>query len=478
MLKKTQKLYEYVAQEILDRIHQGVYNSGERLPGVRRLREQFGVSVSTILEACRILEDRRIIEAYPRSGFFVRSGVSANSEEPEISEPPAEPISVTGKSLALRLIHAGSNPDFVQLGAAAPDPTFLPVRALSRALGDIARKKCVQVLGNECPPGNSDLRRQISRRMAELGCSVSPDQVVITNGAHGSLTLALRAVLDPGDIVAIESPTFYGLLQAIESTGMRAIEIPTHPKEGMSLEALQLAIEQWPVKACVVVPNFSNPLGFLMSDEKKKALVALLVRHSIPLIEDDVYGDLHFGFHRPSVAKALDTSGNILYCSSFSKTLSPGLRTGWIVPGRFQEKVEHLKFVLNLSAPVVSQLAVARLLERGYEGHLRRVRRAYSVSVGRMILSVGKRFPAGTKVTRPEGGFVLWVEFPENVDAVILSRKAYMEGISIVPGELFSATRKYSHHIRLNCAVPWSDRVEWALERIGQLAIYSSTILS
>ncbi len=217
----------------------------------------------------------------------------------------------------------------------------------------------------------------------------------------------------------------------------------------------------------------ANVLGFGMVDEKKKALVALLTRHNIPLIEDDVYGDLHFGFYRPSVAKALDTSGNILYCSSFSKTLSPGLRTGWIIPGRFQEKVEHFKFVLNLSAPVVSQLAVARLLERWYEGHLRRVRRAYSVSVGRMIQIVEKRFPAGTKVTKPEGGFVLWVEFPEIVDAVILSRKAYMEGISIVPGELFSSTRKYSHHIRLNCAVPWSDRVEWALERIGQLSVHS-----
>ena len=470
MLRRTQKLYEYVAQEVLDRIHQGVYRSGERLPGVRRLREQFGVSLSTVLEACRLLEDRRIIEAYPRSGFFVRAGISANPEEPEISEPPSEPISVTGKSLALRLIHAGNNSEFVQLGAAAPDPTFLPVRALSRALGDIARKQCVQVLGNEYPPGNSDLRRQISRRMAELGCSVSPEQVVITNGAHGSLTLALRAVLDPGDIVAIESPTFYGLLQAIESTGMRAIEIPTHPKEGMSLEALQLAIEQWPVKACVVVPNFSNPLGFLMSDEKKKALVSLLSHHNIPLIEDDVYGDLHFGFHRPSVAKALDATENVLYCSSFSKTLSPGLRTGWIIPGRFQEKVEHLKFVLNLSAPTVSQLAIARLLERGYEGHIRRVRRSYSISVARMTQSIGELFPTGTKVTKPEGGFVLWVEFPKEVDAVLLSQKAYKEGISIVPGDLFSATQKYKHHIRLNCAVPWGDRVEWALRRIGQLA--------
>jgi DNA-binding transcriptional MocR family regulator len=476
VLKRTQKLYEYVAQEVLDRIHQGVYRSGERLPGVRRLREQFGVSLSTVLEACRLLEDRRIIEAYPRSGFFVRAGISANPEEPEISEPPSEPISVTGKSLALRLIHAGNNSEFVQLGAAAPDPTFLPVRALSRALGDIARKQCVQVLGNECPPGNSDLRRQISRRMAELGCSVSPEQVVITNGAHGSLTLALRAVLDPGDIVAIESPTFYGLLQAIESTGMRAIEIPTHPKEGMSLEALQLAIEQWPVKACVVVPNFSNPLGFLMSDEKKKALVSLLSHHNIPLIEDDVYGDLHFGFHRPSVAKALDATENILYCSSFSKTLSPGLRTGWIIPGRFQEKVEHLKFVLNLSAPTVSQLAIARLLERGYEGHIRRVRRSYSISVARMTQSIGELFPTGTKVTKPEGGFVLWVEFPKEVDAVLLSQKAYKEGISIVPGDLFSATQKYKHHIRLNCAVPWDDRVEWALRRIGQLASYDAFV--
>ncbi len=285
------------------------------------------------------------------------------------------------------------------------------------------------------------------------------------------MRLALRAVCQPGDVVAIESPTFYGLLQVIESCGMQALEIPTHPRDGISLEALQLAIEQWPIKACLLIPNYNNPLGSCMPDERKQALAALLEQHDIPLVEDDVYGDLGFAAKRPSVAKAWSRQGNALYCSSFAKTLAPGLRVGWLVPGRYMAQVENLKYMQHQATPTLNQLIVAQLLEQGgYDRYLRQVRQEYARNVARMVKAVSLLFPDGTRMTQPEGGFALWVELPQGVDAMELHRRASLEGIIVAPGPLFSATqKKYGNFIRLSCAVPWSDRLEKALKKLGEM---------
>jgi DNA-binding transcriptional MocR family regulator len=320
------------------------------------------------------------------------------------------------------------------------------------------------------PPGHIALRRQIAKRMTELGCPVDPDALVITNGCQEALGLALRALTQPGDVVAIESPTFYGLLQVIEALGLKALEIPTHPHDGISIEALEFALQQWPVRACIVSPNFSNPLGSAMSTARKRALVDLLGQKNIPLIEDDVYGDLGFDGARPGIAKTFDNDG-VVYCSSFSKTLTPGLRIGWIAAGRYQAQIEYHKYVLNLAAPTAPQLAVAELLERGgYDRYLRQARRDYATAVARMIGAVEMYFPDGTRVTQPQGGFVIWVEFPTAIDGNILYQQALTHGISIAPGTMFSATGRYRNFIRLNCAVPWDTRTEKAIVRLGQLA--------
>jgi DNA-binding transcriptional MocR family regulator len=306
--------------------------------------------------------------------------------------------------------------------------------------------------------------------MAESGCQVPANGIVITNGCQEALTLALRAVTTPGDVVAIESPTFYGLLQVIDSLGLKALEIPTHPRDGISLQALQLALEQWPVKACILVPNYSNPLGYCMPDEHKQQLVGMLNEYKIPLIEDDVYGDLGFSPRRPSTCKAYDRNGYNFYCSSFSKTLSPGLRIGWIAPGRYQEKIEYLKYVTNLASPTIPQLALAQLLRSGaYERHLRKVRRDYAFAVTRMIEAVERHFPEGTKVTQPQGGFVIWIELAKGVNSLELAHRLLTESISIAPGPIFSASQKYRNFIRLSCACEWSSRIERSLASIARL---------
>jgi DNA-binding transcriptional MocR family regulator len=465
-------LYHRVARDITRDIERDLYRPGERLPGVRRLAQQYQVSIATALEACRLLEDQGRLEARVRSGFFVRLRAAESVAEPAISNPPKRPSLVKGQELALQLVKAANNPKLISFGAAVPAAQFLPIRAVNQAMNRALREHGLRSGHYAFPPGELTLRRQIARRMTEFGCPIDPEELIITSGCQEALGLALRAITQPGDVVAVESPAYYGLFQVLDFLGLKALEIPTHPREGISVEAIEFALEQWSVKAVIATPNFSNPLGSCMSDQRKRALVKLLARHQIPLIEDDIYGDLGFSGERPSTARSFDPRGEtVIYCSSFTKTLAPGLRVGWIAPGKLQDRIEYLKYVLNLATPTAPQLAVASLLEHGgYDRYLRQARTDYAQAVHRMTHAVEKYFPEGTRVTQPAGGFVLWVEFPSGIDAEALYETALEHGICIAPGPMFSATRKYRNFIRLNSAVPWEPRAEKALIKLGQLA--------
>jgi DNA-binding transcriptional MocR family regulator len=362
------------------------------------------------------------------------------------------------------------NPDLVPLGLAAPNPETLPTDRLNRILSSVARRYKNQGISYDFPPGCEKLRVQLAQRSMTAGCSITPHQIVITSGCLEAVMLSLRAVCRPGDTVAIESPIFYNLLQVIEMLDLKALEIPTHPQNGISLSALRYALEHNPVHACLVIPNYNNPFGSCMADERKKELVRILAAHGIPLIENDVYGDLGFSYHRPTVAKRYDKKGLVILCSSFSKTLAPGYRVGWVVPGRFQEKIERLKAVSNIATATLPQLAIAEFLANGgYDHYLRKIRGIYSRQTSLMSQAITRYFPEGTKVNNPSGGFVLWVEMPEGIDSIKLYEHALNKGITIAPGLIFSASGKYRNFIRLNAAY-WSDRIEQALATIGGLA--------
>ncbi len=470
-------LYRRIAARITERIDQGVYPPGARLPGVRRLSEQFGVSISTIVQAQRQLENSGLIEARPRSGHYVNRQPWRKPALPASSRPETRPTPVSGQELVLQLARLANQPDFVQLGAAVPDADFMPMRAFQRSLARVARRYDQRAANYAFPPGLPELQQQIARRQHLCGGAVDSNRILITNGCQEALSLALRTVASAGDIVAIESPTFYGLLQVIESLGMKALEIPTSPRTGINLGALELALEQWPVKACVVTPNFSNPLGSLMPDTEKQALVWLAARHDLILIEDDIYGDIGFGSSRPRSLHSFAASGKngdadnpVIYCSSFSKSVSQGLRIGWMVlPERYFQRAEYLKYVTNLAAPTLAQLALVDFLaEGGYERHLRQVRARYAARIERFSHAISRYFPAGARVTRPQGGFVLWLELDENIDALQLSHRMLEHRVSIAPGQIFSASRKYRNCIRLNCAQPWSETLEKALILLGR----------
>jgi len=463
-------LYRQIARSIERQVNKDVYTPGERVPSVRRLSAQLKVSVGTVLEAYRLLEDEGVLEVRPQSGYYARLRKARAPAEPEMSRPPRAPTAVSNLEFASHILESIRRPDLVQLGVSAPHTSFLPTRQINRIAGAILRRDDGSVHRYDYPPGLPALRRQIARRMLDAGCDLSPDEIVITGGCREAVTLCLRAVARPGDVIAVESPTYYGTLQAIEALGMKALEIPTHPQEGISLEALEFAIERHDVKACALLLNFSNPVGACMSDQNKQKLVRLLAQHEIPLIEDDIFGDLAYAKARPKVAKAFDRKGLVLSCSSFSKTISPGFRIGWAVPGRFQLRVEHLKYVSTIAAPSLQEMAIAEFLSHGrYERHLRATRMSFQQNAKRMNNAIARHFPEDTRVSRPAGGFLSWIQLSPGVDALELHRLALAAGISVAPGPLFSAKRKYQDFIRLTYAIPWDERVEQALHTLGRL---------
>jgi DNA-binding transcriptional MocR family regulator len=462
-------LYEQLAERITRLIEGGTLRPGDRIPSVRKLSAQMSVSVTTVLEAYRLLEDRALIEARPQSGYYVRTRHVAPPEPAKtVSEQSPSDLAVT--DLVMRTLEDGHRDDLVSLGAAIPSPEFLPTERLNRILARVVRQdpRCSQ--SYDTVAGYEPLRVQVARRLLEAGCSVTPDEIITTSGAQEAVHLCLRAVTQPGDTVIVESPTYYGLLEALESLHLKALEIATDPRDGICLEDLGDAVASGEVAACALVPSFGNPLGHCMPDDKKRELVRLLAEAEVPLVEDDVYGDLCYDARRPRAVKAFDETGNVLLCSSFSKTLAPGYRIGWAIPGRHTREVERLKFSSAVATATPTQMAVAAFLESGgFDRYLRRLRRTYQELVRRMTAAVAEHFPEGTRVPRPRGGHVLWIELPEGADSLKLHEDALAAGISIAPGPIFSACERYQNFIRLNCAVPWSPRVEEAVRVLGSL---------
>lgn len=467
---ETDLLYERIAAQITRLIEEGTLQPGERIPSVRKLRQHQQVSITTVTQAYRLLESRGLVEARPQSGYYVRARRWVPPPEPEMVTPAPRSGKVQVGDLVMEVIKATRDPNLIRLGATMPSPELFPTAELNRAMGAVGRRFPIQANSYEPSPGHANLRVQIARRSLESGCMLSPDDVVVTCGTTEALNLCLRAVARTGDTIAIESPTFFGILQMIESLGMRACEIPTYPREGICLDELEARLDCCWIKACLFTLNYSNPLGSCMPDEKKRRLVEMLTAREIPLIEDDIYGNLTFGEARPKTAKSFDREGWVLLCDSFTKTLAPGYRVGWTAPGRFKVEVEYLKYVSTSATATLPQMAIASFLATGgYDHHLRKMRRFYAEQIQRMTEAIARYFPAGTRATRPAGGQVLWIGLPEPIDSLELYRRALAEKISIAPGPIFSAKRKFKNFIRLNCGNPWSPRLEGALARLGEM---------
>ena len=462
-------LYVRLATELTAQMARGVLAPGERLPSVRTLSRERGVSISTVMQAYMSLERDGRIVARERSGYYV-SVPETSYRAPRSRASVVAPAPVDIAEAVCQVLGRTEEARLVPLGVAAPGPSLLPLRRLNRAVRAILAEAPENSARYGPVTGQPALRRQLARRAFAAGCTVDPDDIVVTAGGLEALNLCLRAVTRPGQVIAVESPTYFGILQAAEALGLRAVEVPSEPGTGIRLDLLERAIVRHRAVAVVCMTTCHNPLGSVLSRADKADLVGLITRHQVPLIEDDVYGDLAFGEVRPPAAKSFDATGLVLFCSSVSKTLAPGLRLGWIEAGRFRDRVIFLKSITCMSTASLSQLALARLLETGFfERHLRRLRLRLVEQLARYQNAVTSAFPEGTRVTRPQGGNLIWVQLPPGRDGTELYRRALRQGISIMPGEIFSVRRRHRGFIRLSCGAPWSAEIERAISVLGEI---------
>ncbi|MEJ7138770.1 PLP-dependent aminotransferase family protein [Amphibiibacter pelophylacis] len=468
---KTPPRYIGIGQGVARMIDDQAFRPGQRLPSVRELAAQHGVSVSTAVQALRWLEERHRIIARPRAGYFV---APKSRTLPSVSRPPRHSVPVVRPH---RTATISGNPDLasgpgVNFGGYSPkDARLYDGERVRIALARATRLQRRSLITYDDSPGTPLLREAMARRALALGCTLDPARILVTQCCTQAVSLCLQAVTRPGDTVALESPTHFGFLDLLEALHLRALEIPTHPRHGISLPALQLALDTQPVKAVLLVPALSNPLGASMRLADKRRLVQMLSAHQTPLIEDVIFNDLLVGDERRRAAKSFDTEGLVMVCGSFSKTLAPGLRLGWVEPGRWHAPVASLKRVLGGPTNVILEHTLADVLSQGgYEARVRQMSERMRARLAHARACVVNSFPAGTRVSDPPAGYALWAELPSGVDTLALHTRCQGEGIGFGPGALFSASDRFGHCLRLSFAGEMGGAEFAALERIGELA--------
>ncbi|QEC42899.1 PLP-dependent aminotransferase family protein [Pseudobacter ginsenosidimutans] len=461
-------IYQEISGKIAKLIRTEVLKPGERLPSVRMLCQEHGISMNTAKRIFMELEAQSLIESRPQSGYFVSRLSYLKLPLPGVSKPAARQQKEAG-DLIERVSANMGNEKLTLFSVGAPVGSLLPLAKLNKEIVHATRELHEGGAAYESLQGNEKLRRMIAARSLTWGGSLQEDELITTTGGLNAIAYCLMALGKPGDTVAIESPCYPGILQLALSLGLKVLELPTHPVTGIEVDALKRFIPK--IDICLLISNFNTPLGSCMPEENKKEVVQLLSKHNIPLIEDDVYGELCFGPQRPMCCKAFDTDGNVLWCSSLSKTLAPGYRVGWIAPGKYRERILKQKLVHTISGSSITQEAAASFLKSArYDIHLRHLRKTLFSNYHHYVDAIAQYFPEGTRTSRPQGGLALWVEFDKGLDTVELYELAMKQKISIAPGRMFTLQEQYHNCMRLCYGLPWTDELKLKLKKLGALA--------
>lgn len=463
-------LYLRIARTLEQQISNEVLRVGDKLPSIRMICRQHGVSMSTAQFAYYELERKSLIESRPQSGYYVSNSFRRRLAIPATSKPENKLPGKPGKSLYETVHENAHTKDVVVFSSGTPATPLLPIAKLNKGLMQATRELPGSGTRYEPVQGNEKLRRQIARWSFSWQGNLSENDIITTSGCMNAISLCMLALTKPGDTIAVESPCFFGILQLAQSLGLKVLELPTSPQTGVDMDALKKTISTRKVKLCLLVSNFNNPLGSLMPDEHKKEAVRLLEHYNVPLIEDDLYGDLYFSESRPVCCKSFDESGNVLLCNSISKTLAPGYRVGWVAPGKFREAIQRLKLFHSLSTTTLTHEVIAGFLENGrYEAHLRKLRRTLHTNYLQYVRVIGEHFPEDTKISRPQGGISVWLELSKKVDTVELYETAFRHKISISPGPMFTLQKQFSNCLRLSYGLEWNEKTESSLKLLGKL---------
>lgn len=461
-------LYLKIANIIEEQIFSETLKIGDKLPSIRALQKLHDVSLNTIKQSFLELESKSLIESRPKSGFYVSKTSNRKLLIPSMNKLKLSEEKTTSEDLITKVFDSLSDKDITRFSIGVPDPSLLPIAKLNKGLVKVVRNLAESGTSYEPVQGSANLRRNVAKWAIVLEGKLTEDDFVTTSGAMNAIFNCLMAVTKRGDTIAIESPVYFGIIQVAQNMGLNIIELPTHPTTGVDLEALKKVIHK--VDVCCFMSNFSNPLGSLMPDQSKKELVELLTYHNIPLIEDDLYGNLFFGTVRPKPCKYYDEAGIVMWCGSVSKTLAPGYRVGWVAPGKFKEKIIRQKMAQTVCMPSLYQEVIADFLEHGrYDHHLRNLRSTLYTNSLHFQRTIEDHFPENTKISQPQGGSFLWLELDKSIDTAVLYDKAIQQKIGFAPGRIFTQHDQYNNCMRLNFGLEWKEKVELDLKRLGQL---------
>lgn len=461
-------LYLKIANAVTEQIKSETLQFGDRLPSLRSAQKLYNVSLNTVKQAYIELESRSLVESRPKYGYYVSQTSQRKLELPSVAKMKVTEGKNSPEDLIGKVFGSIAGTDVTQFALGIPGKSLLPVAQMKKCMINVMKKKHDSGTNYEPVQGNEKLRREIAKWAMVMEGKITEDDLVITSGAMNGVYNCLMAVTQPGDSVAVESPVYFGILQAIQLLGLKAVEIPTHPITGVDLDALKKVMPK--LSACCFVVNYNNPLGFQMPDDNKKELVRMLTEHNVPLVEDDVYGNIYFGAGRPKPCKFYDEAGIVMWVGSVSKTLAPGYRVGWVAPGKFKEKIIRQKLVQTVSSPSLFSDVIADFLEYGrYDHHLRMFRKKLYANYLQIQKSVTQYFPDNTKVSEPKGGFMLWLELDKRICTEDLYDEAVSRKVNFAPGRMFSQYNQYQNCMRLNYALEWTDRVESDLEKLGKM---------
>lgn len=467
---KGEHIYLRIAASIEQQIMAQVLKIGDKLPSVRLLSKQHDISVSTILQAYYHLEGKGLIESRPQSGYYVRFNPSRFPQKIEKSNPVQVARTKNVEAIIDEVYDDFTIPGLVRFSLSVPAPEILPLAKLNKSMMQALRDLPANGTSYEQIQGNELLRRQVASWSMHWGGGLQASDLVTTSGCMNAISYCLMAITKPGDTIAVESPVYFGVLRFAQSIGLKVLELPTDPDTGVDPDDVKKALQKHDIKACFFVSNFSNPLGYCMPDEQKEAMVKLLSKHGVPLIEDDLYGDVYFGKTRPRSCKSFDEEGNVLWCSSISKTLAPGYRVGWVAPGKYMDKIKRLKLYHSITSATAQQSAIASFLATGrYEHHLRKLRQTLHANSLQFTRAIGEYFPPGIKMSTPKGGFILWIELDKKIDTYHLYQEAMQQKVSIAPGSMFTLQDRYQNCVRLSYGMQWTPEVDRALKRLGNL---------
>ncbi|MCC9070372.1 PLP-dependent aminotransferase family protein [Flavobacterium sp. F-65] len=469
-MKNTNYLYLQFADRIEKQIRSGLFNVGDKLPSIREICAETGYSMSTVSKAYYEMESRSLIESRPQSGYYVSNISSRTIPEPTPSSPIISCANIEREDLIDQVYGSMMDKNVTVLSLGCPSNDLLPIAKLNKGMVQAMRQFPNSATGYDEVQGNLNLRKEVARWSFTWGGTITEDDVITTPGCIGAISHCLMTLTKPGDTIITESPIYFGILQLAKSLGLYIMELPTNMTTGIELDALKKALSSKKIALCLVMSNFSNPSGSMMPVEHKKEVVRLIEHYNVPLIEDDIYGDLYFGSSRPTNCKTYDESGIVLCCNSVSKSLAPGYRVGWVMPGKFKKEILRTKLYHTISCPTITHEVVADFLKNGrYENHLRKIRQTLHHNSINYINTILESFPAGTKVSQPQGGFFLWLELDKKIDTAVFYQLAMKHNISIAPGRIFTFQDQFCNCMRLSYGLPWSNELRQSIQTLGML---------